>query len=145
MKFFPAPIVVLFAIVLQTGCNRDTAMVPVVGTIVYQDKPLQYGSVMFQPVGIEGAQTARSKIASDGSFTLSTNEDGDGVAVGTSRVRITAFEAQRTNAKGGQHQEMALGKSAIPRRFQNFGTSGIMIDVSPDMVLPITIDLSAIK
>lgn len=136
---------IVLAVILLSGCRRGPEMVPVVGKIIYQGEPLAYGSVMFQPVGVEGAQTARSKIASDGSFALWTTNEGDGVVVGTSRVRVTAFEAQRANATGGKHEELALGKSAIPRRFQNFGTSGITIDVSPDMPLPLTIDLSSIK
>ena len=134
----------LWGVILVCGCSRGPEMVPVVGKIVYEDQPLEYGSVMFQPVGVEGAQTARSQISPDGRFALWTTKPGDGVMVGQSRVRVTAFEAQRTNATGAQHEEMALGKSAIPRRFQNFGTSGIVIDVSPDMSLPITIDLSAV-
>jgi hypothetical protein len=120
-------------------------MVPVTGVVVYKGKPLEYGSIMFQPVGVEGAQTARSTIGPDGPFALQTEKKGDGVTVGKCQVRITAFEAQRTKAQGNQHEELALGKSAVPRRFQNFGTSGIVIDVSPDMELPITIDLDEIR
>ena len=41
----------------------------------------------------------------------------------------------------GKHQEMALGKSAIPERFQNFATSGIEIEITPDMALPLEINL----
>lgn len=124
-----------------SGCDQGPELVPVTGSVVFKGKLLEYGSVMFQPVGVENALTARSKIAADGTFSMSTTKPGDGVMAGKCQVRITAFDAQRTNAKGNQQQELALGKSAVPRRFQNFGESGIVIEVSPDMELPLTIDL----
>lgn len=131
--------------ILMSGCDSGPVMVPVTGSIVYKGKTLEYGSVMFQPVGVDGAMPARGKIESDGTFRLHTTKPGDGVVVGKSQVRVTAFAAQREEAAGNQHQEMALGKSAVPRRFQNFSTSGIVVDVTPDMPLPITIDLDAVE
>ena len=134
---------IIFLLILCTslGCERGPEMVPVTGTISFQGKPLSYGSVMFQPVGVEGARTARSQIDSDGSFALTTEKAGDGVAAGTCHVRITAFESQRPDATVNKQQEMALGRSAIPQRYQNFGTSGIVIEVSNGMDLPLTIEL----
>lgn len=134
-------VLLLLVTTVGLGCNRGPEMVPVNGIVTYKGKPLEYGSVMFQPMGVEGAQTARSSIDTAGNFSLTTETQDDGVVVGKSQVRITAFEAQRTNAQGNQHQEMALGKSAVPRRFQNFATSGIVIEISPEMELPLTIDL----
>jgi hypothetical protein len=132
---------ILASALLIAGCQRGPERVPVTGTVIYKKKPLEYGSIMFQPRSTEGAMTARSTIAADGSFALWTDKEGDGVAVGESLVRITAFEAQRAEAAGNQHQELALGRSAIPQHFQGFSSSGIVIDVTPDMELPITIDL----
>ena len=119
-------------------------MVPVTGVVTYKGEPLEFGSVMFQPVGTENAKPARSKIAPDGSFALKTEKDGDGVMVGTSKVRITAFAAQQATAQGNPQQELALGRSAIPQRFNNFGSSGIEIEVTPEMELPLTINLDEI-
>lgn len=135
---------ILIALLAVVGCQPAADMVPVTGTVIYKGEPLEFGSIMFQPVGVEGAAVARSQIAPDGTFALQTNKPGDGVAVGRSQVRITAFEAQRTNAQGNKHEELALGASVIPRRFQNFGTSGIEIDVSHDLQLPLTIDLDQV-
>lgn len=133
--------VLAFGVCAIVGCGSSVDMVPVTGTVSFQGKALEYGSVMFQPVGIDGAMPARSKIAADGSFSLWTEKAGDGVRVGKCKVRVTAFEAQRTKATGGEHEEMALGKSAIPARFQNFATSGIVVEVSPEMLLPFEINL----
>ena len=144
MKKIGQRVSLVLAFSLMVGCQQSVEMVPVTGTVIYQGKPLQYGSVMFQPVGVEGAVPARSPIAEDGTFALRTHKPGDGVVVGRSQVRITAYAAQKTNAQGNKHQELALGESAVPRRFQNFGTSGIQIDVTADMPLPLTIDLDAV-
>lgn len=127
---------------LSVACRREAALVPVVGTVTYQGQPLTYGSIMFQPIGSESGTTARSPISSDGTFALQSNA-GAGVAIGKARVRVTAFEAQRAQQEGQTHQELALGKSAIPRKYQNFGTSGIVIDVQPNMDLPLQIDLES--
>lgn len=134
-------IALCFSVLVVLGCGAQDEMVPVAGSVSYQGKPLEYGSVMFQPVGVDNAQPARSKIAADGTFALWTEKPGDGVIVSNCKVRVTAFEAQRTNAAGGQHEEMALGKSAVPKQFQNFATSGIEIQVTPEMQLPLKIDL----
>ena len=131
----------LLLLTVCCGCTKGPELVPVTGTILLKGQPLEFGSIMVQPIGTEGAKTARSKIAADGSFALSTDEPGDGVGLGKARVRITAFEAQKTELSGGQHQELALGRSAVPRKFNSFGTSGIVIDVQSDMELPLTIEL----
>lgn len=122
------------------GCDDGPQLVPVRGTVKYQDQTLEYGSVMFQPLA--GGALARGQIQSDGSFVLTTRRDGDGVQIGKSRVRITAFEAQRRlREPEGAEEETPLGSSAIPSKYQNFGTSGIVVDVAPDMELPLILHL----
>ncbi|MDC0935722.1 hypothetical protein OAS39_05510 [Pirellulales bacterium] len=100
---------------------------------------MEYGSVMFQPVG--GGPLARGQIQSDGSFQLTTNDQGDGVKRGLSRVRITAFDAQKPGANDNGNQEMMLGESAIPRKYQSFATSGIEIEVTAELPQPVIIEL----
>jgi len=63
------------------------------------------------------------------------------VKPGVSRVRVTAFEGQKPSAIANANQEMMLGKSAIPRKYQSFRTSKIEIEVTPDLPQPIAIDL----
>lgn len=130
---------------LMVGCSPGPERVPVTGSVMYKGKPLEYGSVMFQPVGAEGGAPARSSIAADGTFALSTEKEGDGVLLGKSRVRVTAFARQRDGDAAVQAGEPVLGRSAIPTRFGSFGASGIEIDVTRDMELPITIDLDEFK
>lgn len=120
--------------------GRGPAMTPVRGNVLYEDKALEYGGVMFQPVG--GGRLARGRIESDGTFVLSTYAQGDGVQIGLCRVRITAFEAQRPPSSAAKFEgETPLGKSAIPAKYQGFGSSGIEIEVTADMPQPVIINL----
>jgi hypothetical protein len=36
---------------------------------------------------------------------------------------------------------MALGRSAIPTKYQSFGTSELTVEVSPEMELPVILEL----
>ena len=122
-----------------TGCNRAPTLISVHGIVQFQGQPLTYGSVMFQPTG--GGKIARSAIGSDGSFQLSTQTPGDGVAPGTYRVRVTAFETQKRKAAGQLTNEPTLGKSVIPKQYQRLGTSPLSFEIQPDIKLPLVIDL----
>ena len=126
-------------LVSQPGCQKQPTLIPLRGQVIYQEKPLEYGSVMFQPTS--GGSVARGEIQQDGTFVLTTNREGDGILPGKSRVRITAFEAQRQRPDAESEMEVPLGKSAVPDKFHSFGTSGITIEVSGDMKQPVIIDL----
>lgn len=142
----PPSLVLLFVLPFASlvGCNRGPELVPVDGVVTFKGKPLEYGAVMFQPVGIENGMVARSQISSDGTFTLAT-EAGRGALAGKYWVGVTAFEAQRSQAQGTPQQELALGRSAVPTHFNRAGSSGIEIEIAPNMELPLTIDLDQYK
>jgi len=125
--------------VVVAGCQRGPEMVPLHGQVHYQGNPLEYGGVMFQPVG--GGTLARGQIQPDGSFVLTTKTKGDGVKRGLCRVRVTAFESQRSGGSANVEGDMPLGESAIPSKYQSFGASGIEIEVTPDMQQPVIIEL----
>ena len=129
----------LAGLVLAAGCNRGPEMIPLQGEVHYRGSPLEFGSVMFQPVG--GGTLARGQIQSDGSFVLTTKTTGDGVQRGLCRVRIAAFDSQRIKADPNVQGEIPLGESVIPSKYQSFGASGIEIDVTPDMQQPVIIEL----
>ncbi len=124
---------------LLSGCKSELELVPVHGQVLFRGKPLEYGSVMFQAAG--NGPLARGTIEPDGTFVLSTESPADGVRPGPCRVRITSFEAQATGTAAHQDREMSLGRSAIPKKYQSFGTSGIKVDVSAEMELPLVLEL----
>ena len=122
------------------GCGRPADMLPVHGQVLFRGEPLTYGSVMFQPT--EEGELARGKIQEDGTFVLTTHKTGDGVRLGTCRVRVTAYEAQRPGgAKPVGKDEPTLGRSAIPTKYQSFGTSELTVEVGPELELPVILDL----
>jgi hypothetical protein len=106
------------------GSNRPS-MAPVEGKVVYQGKPLEFGSVLFQP---DAGPPARGVIQSDGTFHLSTYRDGDGAALGVNRVQITCNDLQRPGAADTNH-EPGLGKSHIPQKYARYDTSGLTVEV----------------
>ena len=131
---------VVIGLLVATGCDRGPTMTPLQGQVLYEGQPLEYGSVMFQPVG--GGGLARGRIGPEGKFVLSTYNEGDGVKIGLCRVRITAFEIQRPGGRTAEFEgETPLGESAIPQKYQGFGSSGIEIEVTPDMPQPVIIEL----
>ncbi len=124
---------------MTAGCQSELELIPVHGQVLFQGEPLEYGSVMFQPEG--NGPLARATIEPDGTFVLSTDSPADGVRPGSSRVRVTAFEAQKSGLAGPKDREMSLGRSAIPKKYLSFGTSGIVVDVTPQMKLPLVLEL----
>ncbi len=126
---------------LMTGilsCGQDLRLVPVEGKVLYRGKPLEFGSVLFQPAS---GQPARGKIQPDGTFVLSTFDEGDGAMIGKNQVRITSFEAQRPGAPPPSGGELALGKSFIPRKYSSFGSSGLEVEVLPEGNEPFIFEL----
>ena len=121
------------------GCQSELDLTPVQGRVLFQDQPLKYGSIMFQPEG--NGPLARGTIQPDGTFVLGTESTDDGARPGKCRVRITAFASQKPGAQTSSQQELALGDSAIPPKYQSFGTSGVVVDIQPDMELPLIIEL----
>ena len=81
------------------GCGTNPSKPPlgrVHGRVTYNGKPLTNGSVMFTPVagGKGGAtgQVAAGQLGSDGSYTLTTFEEGDGAILGQHVVTVEARE-----------------------------------------------------
>ena len=117
-------------------------MAPATGRVTFEGKPLQFGTVMFQLES--GGQPARAMIQSDGTFELSTFEEGDGAIVGNHKVRVTSYSSQdpQQQARSGPTGD-TLGKLLIPKRYTMFGTSGLTATVAPDQNEPYVFELTA--
>ncbi len=120
------------------GCNRGPQIVPVRGLVTYEGKPLEYGTITFQPAQ---GQPAKGVIQPDGSFVLSTFRQGDGAVVGEHKVRVTCYESQRPGAQPSVG-EQTLGKLLIPRRYTLFDQSGLTADVNGSDNQPIEFHLT---
>jgi hypothetical protein len=107
---------------LAGGCGNNATQVsihPVSGKVLLASgKPLSSGTICFEPVDAPGFK-ATGKIQPDGAFTMTTHEDGDGAAEGTSHVYIVP--------DGGQ----VKGPSSVPLKFTDAESSGISVTVRP--------------
>ncbi len=124
-------------LLLLGGCGDSRSLAPVTGRVLYNGKPLTSGTVFFQP---EAGQPATGEIQPDGAFTLRTRGEGDGAVVGRNKVRVTCYE---TPAGGAAEQgEAVLGRLLIPKRYTDYETSGLVVEVPPDPEKPIEITLT---
>lgn len=84
----------LVVVVAATGGCSDAPykLAPVHGTVTIDGRPMTSGKVMFAPIkngpGIEAGKPAIGAIHDDGSFELSTYQDGDGAVVGEHWVTV---------------------------------------------------------
>ncbi len=120
-------IVVLALTMALAGCSRGPETAPAKGVVFYNDQPLPYGSIMFQP---ERGQPATGQIGQDGAFEMSTFKLGDGATVGSQKVRVNCYSSQ---APGEQAKpvvgERSIGALLIPQQYTSFETSGLSADV----------------
>ena len=113
------------------GCDQLPLTTPAKGVVYFEDKPLEFGSVMFQP--INGGQPARGDIQSDGTYVLSTFADQDGAIIGKHQVRIMCNSAQDPNSTEEIDMNAAtIGRVLIPRKYTQLSSSGFSADVLPE-------------
>lgn len=123
-------VLVCFAVaILATGCSGTSQLetAEVKGTVTYKGKPLTFGNVSFRPAA---GSPSTGRIQPDGTFTLSTYDDGDGAIIGLNQVSITATE--RDAGKEGEvdpNTELTVSKSLIPEKYTSFSTSELTADV----------------
>ena len=79
-----------------TGCGSDNGLTmgKVYGTVTYRGEPVEDGQILFTPDIEKGTVgvPAMAKIAADGSYSLSTQEPGDGAIVGHHRVGVRGID-----------------------------------------------------
>ena len=128
----------LVALLFACGCDQGPVVVPITGKVTYNGKPLEFGSVTFQP---SKGQPARGEIQPDGTFTLSSYAPGDGAVIGTHKVRIACYSSQRKTDQPVVG-EQSLGKLLIPRKYTLFDYSGLTAEVKPEDNSPFEFNLT---
>ncbi len=131
---------------LICGCSEQTEprprTIPVTGKVTIGGKPLTKGTVTFQPLN-SGSQERRrpaiSEIDANGVYRIGTFSTGDGALPGDYQVVITSFENDPT---AEEYDAGAKRISAIPERYSNAITSGLLAQVPTDATEPITIDFA---
>jgi hypothetical protein len=124
------------------GCSRsDRAETSRVRGVVTLDGALytRGGAVLFQPAG--SAKMATGRIASDGSFELSTYSPGDGAAVGRHQVIVKPpVAASDEQAEGKALQQQS---APFPAKYSAAATSGLVCDVKPGQVNEYPIEMKS--
>ena len=110
------------------GCGSSgPEMASVYGTVTYQGKPLEKGTISFVSTDPE-RPNASGTIQPDGTYELQTREPDDGAQVGDYRVAVTDIDPEVFNsALPGEPVEAP--KSAIPEKYQNAQESGLTAKV----------------
>jgi hypothetical protein len=111
LKFAPIWILTIAAII--SGCNRGPAMTTVVGTVTVDGKPLEKGSIAFEPADGQGPTTGAT--IEGGRYTAQT-------LPGQKKVRITGFEivGKRPAYPGRPDSPMRdIVKDVVPEKYNN--------------------------
>ncbi|QDU53905.1 hypothetical protein [Aeoliella mucimassa] len=119
----------LGVLLVTAGCGQTDQYAPVKGQVFYNDQPVTTGVVMFQP---SDGPPARGRIEPDGTFELETIGEAQGARIGENKVRISS----RQPPADPNAAEVGLGKLLIPRRYTDFKTSGLVIEVESDRTEP---------
>jgi hypothetical protein len=119
------PRALLFCVMLSfAGCSPSYQLetAEVRGTVTLDGVPLTSGGVMFLPSRGRGATGV---ISADGTYRLTTYNEGDGAIVGKHQVSVVPVYA--TN----EFDPIPRADRPIPQRYQNGGSSGLVVDVKP--------------
>ncbi len=121
-----------------SGCSREAPRVPVIpvsGKVIYQGKPPVGAQIVLHPVNAaETSDVAPSVVVgSDGSFTITAYDPGDGAPQGdyVATIHWHKFVA----SEGG------AGPNVLPKEYASPATSPVKVNVSggPTQVPPIAI------
>jgi hypothetical protein len=127
------------ALVVLIGCGDSTGLekrYPVSGKVTYKGQPVPKGNVFFVPVDATKGRSAGGEIAEDGSYTLTTAEEGDGALPGEYKVAVISQDIDMTEvlkeAGGGAGRQSETFRKAtkqakylVPKKYSDPETSGL--------------------
>lgn len=141
-RTLPAALVCLGA-VLASGCGSShPATAPVRGKITCEGQPVTEGTVTFYP---EQGRSATGRIQPDGTYALTTFDEGDGAILGKHKVTIEAVRFTGGTPRAASMEEemrMAMEKKSAPQaapkaewlapqRYSKRDTSDLTFEVKP--------------
>jgi hypothetical protein len=98
------------------GCGDGRPVrVPVSGKVLIDGQPVTKGSIQFHE---DDGRPARGSIGSDGSFTLTTFDEGDGCTPGNHRVSVISCD-----------EPPGMRRWFIPKRYSKPEESGIVTSI----------------
>jgi len=130
LKRFVRPAVVLVSTLAVAaaapGCGASgPQMARVSGTVTYDGKPVPQGTVTFIAKDANG-RNATGAIQSDGSYTLQTEQPGDGAQVGQYDVTVAAIDAPVLDYVP---TKPVTPKRLVPEKYEKPQSSGLTATV----------------
>ena len=123
-------VVTLIAATLSilAGCDNGLGLVPAIGTVTLDKKPVAGVSVLFMPVG--SGVLATGETDEQGQFVMRT-ANHDGARVGEYVVSLNKSTTVVKNVPGAA-MPMYERVHQLPQKFSRVETSGLKISVSAD-------------
>jgi hypothetical protein len=128
-----------------SGCGSGRPKpYPTTGRITYQGKPVSEGTIVFHPAH---GRPAVGVIAADGSYRLTTFEQGDGALPGRYAVTIESRRTSAARPKTLEEELSGVGAAQglptviwlVPEKYANQETTPLTAEVHPG---PNTIDFN---
>lgn len=121
-------------VLLTAGCGGEPGLARVKGRITYKGKPVAKGEVFFTPEEA-GKRGAKGILDSDGYYSLTTYENGDGAYVGKHKVSVISQGPDKPippKMKGRMMEEdmQGSGDPLIPKKYFSAQTSGLTTEVA---------------
>ncbi len=130
--------VLMLGLLIGCGGSSHEETATVTGKVTYQGKPVTKGRIAFYP---PNGRPAMGAIQSDGTYSLTTFEPGDGALLGNHRVTITAsksvgdaptatgFMDEIMQARKGQAQPASKTVWLVPEKYSNRKKSKLQAEV----------------
>lgn len=129
----------LMVIAFAPGCSDRLATYPVSGKVQFRSGgAVHVGSIELK--SREHGVHARGTLDTDGSFTLTTYEPGDGAVAGEHDCVIVQM-IMVEDVSG--HKASTIG--VIDRRYSSYATSGLVVTVQPDEPNSVLIEVDGIR
>lgn len=145
---------ILAGLVVAVGCESQPdgrpAVVPVSGTVMYRQQPVEGATILFSPQGVENGYGATGLTDAAGQFQLRSFRSGDGAVPGTYAVSI--FKYDMTTANPEAEDDLAMEnrkdfdqlvgpKPLLPVRYSSPDTSKMVEEVSANSTNDFDFDL----
>lgn len=109
------------------GCGSSgPEMARVTGKVTYNGQPVPLGTIAFQALDPEGGRNAIGMIQPDGTYTLHTEQPGDGALLGDYQIGIVARDEPILDYIPAKP---VPPKRLTPEKYENPQTSGLRAQV----------------
>lgn len=117
----------LLPLLLLLGCQTEEQLliVPVEGSVNFGGKPIPGAMVVLhpQPGSDPRIQPARGTVDQDGKFKITTNQSGDGAAVGD--YLVTVIHTPLVKKEG----DIGAGPNVLPPKYESPATTDLKVTV----------------